>query len=174
VGPRHGALEQLCDDYKFQSERGLAWVLALWLAAALPVDELRQAGFVLCPVPTAPAHKRERGFDHTKLLAQHLSKITKLPMNSLLWRTNNITQHELPTAAARRQAVKNAFALDKKSLKKPIPPKILLIDDIRTTGATLAACEKALRAAGAKEVRQAVVCYQVDSVKNNKKPPESQ
>ena len=150
VGGRKGVLKQLTDDYKFSSERAAAEVLATLLDRVLPELPLET---VIVPVPTASAHVRQYGFDHTRLLTHKLAKRRGLRHDSLLARTNNQAQHFL-RRVEREKAAQNAFRL-KTGVK--VPPDILLIDDIVTTGATLRAARKLLRSAGAKNIKIAVI-----------------
>jgi ComF family protein len=153
VGRRRGVLKQLTDDYKFNSERAAATILAELFDAILP--EL-PADTVITPIPTASAHVRQYGFDHTKLLAKKLARRRKLKVASLLIRTNNQAQHFLKKAE-REEAARTAFRLNK---NLAVPANVLLIDDVVTTGATLRAARDILKTAGVKNIKNAVVCYQ--------------
>ena len=89
VGERSGGLKRLIDEYKFRSALAAASQITSLIDARLPLfGEL-----VVCPVPTAPAHRRARGFDHTARLARALADKRRLPYRSLLGRETSETQH---------------------------------------------------------------------------------
>ncbi len=141
VGERTGVLKQLLNDYKFESRREAAAVLADLLETTLPALPPET---IITWVPTTPAHVRSRGFDHAALLARKLAKTRRLEALPLLERHRTQSQHELGRSA-REEAAKHTFGL------KQLPPRpsILLIDDVLTTGATLRACLEVLKAADA-------------------------
>jgi len=113
---------------------------------------------VLCPLPTASARVRLRGFDHTQLLCRELSRKSGLSTQKLLKRSSNVRQ-----VGANRQVrltqlenefkVKNAADVRGKS--------VLLVDDVTTTGASIAASVKALKLAGAKSVSALVYAQKI-------------
>ena len=154
VGWRRGVLQSLVDDFKFNSERASAKLIAQLLKQHLP--DLPK-GCAIVPIPTILPHIRQRGFDHAKLIAKELAKIcqTKVEPN-LLIRQNNIVQHELK-AGQRKAAAKNAFSINPKIR---IPENILLIDDIWTTGSTMVAAAELLKKSGVKTIIGAVVAVQ--------------
>jgi ComF family protein len=118
---------------------------------------LRDANCVV-PVPLHPRREFSRGFNQAHDLAIHLG----LPVVALLKRVvHTKSQIDLPREQ-RRANVKDAFVFDKpKGLsphvvpgsRLPIPGVVVLVDDVSTTGATLEACARVLKAAGVKEVR---------------------
>jgi ComF family protein len=104
---------------------------------------------VVVPVPLHPRREYQRGFNQADDLARHLG----LPVAPLLQRVVfTQSQVELPKEQ-RRENVKHAFALTAPGLRLPVPGVVLLVDDVSTTGATLDACARVLKAAGVKEVR---------------------
>lgn len=103
---------------------------------------------VAVPVPLHGARRRARGFNQACDLALHLG----LPVVHALRRTRDThTQTTLP-AEARRANVAHAFAATRR-VAALHGATVLLVDDVRTTGATLEACAEALRSAGVGEVR---------------------
>jgi predicted amidophosphoribosyltransferase len=108
------------------------------------------------PIPTITPHIRERGYDHTLLVARFVAHKRKLPLTPLLSRQTNTMQRGASKSLRRKQAA-HAFML-----RGYIDPSLtyLLLDDIVTTGATLDAAAKMLKEAGAKHVWVAAVAYQ--------------
>lgn len=153
VSERTGELEQLINDFKFNNAKHAYQPLADLLHLSLP--DL-PAHTVIVPVPTVRSHVRQRGYDHTLLIANHLAKKRKLRVNTRLIRITNSKQRGAGRAERIRQA-KNAFRCST-VLDSTVP--YLLIDDVVTTGATIRFAAKQLRAAGAKIVWVAVVSRQ--------------
>lgn len=145
-------LKELVHRYKFDHARAAHVPLALAISNVLP--SLKK-DWVVVPVPTVAQHARQRSYDHARLLAKQLAKQQGLGFAELLVRTKNVRQ----VGANRRDRAGVAETIE---LRKPgkYPVKILLIDDVCTTGATLSACAKILKDAGALEVRAAVAAWQ--------------
>lgn len=130
---------------KFRGERGWIDPLGRWMAGA--AQELPAAGVVTW-VPMSPAKRRRRGYDQSQLLAKAVGRTLDLPVRRLLLPLRETaTQHELGRAE-RFANVKGAYA----GLPDTAGQRVLLVDDILTTGATMMACAEALRAAGAAAV----------------------
>ena len=144
VGERSGVLESLIDQYKFERVREVYKVAADLLAAVLP--DLPD-NVVIVPVPTIAAHIRERGYDHTLLLAKALSRRIHRPVASPLIRVTQTKQREA-TRAVRVAQAKQAF----KARNVNDSACYLLVDDVVTTGATVKYAAKTLKDAGAQNV----------------------
>ncbi|MCL6600010.1 MAG: ComF family protein [Alicyclobacillus macrosporangiidus] len=114
----------------------------------------------LVPVPTAPDRLRQRGYDHTALLAARLSRHLGIPVLHALTRAvaaGAVTRSQ--TAKARRDrmiSLEGAFCLARQAPSLQ-GRRLLLVDDVVTTGATLRACAKVLTAAGARNLVGLVV-----------------
>jgi len=106
---------------------------------------------VLVPVPLFPRRRRIRGYNQSALLAQGLARRLGLPVDdrTLVRARNTASQAETANAEARKLNVSGAFQCKGGALRSK---RVLLIDDVATTGATLNACAKALREAGAASV----------------------
>lgn len=156
VGDRTDVLRKIIDDYKFERTYEAHKILAALLAARLPI---LPSDCVIVPIPTISSHIRQRGYDHTLLIAKELARLKDIQVTSLLTRKTNSIQRGQTRKERFRQA-KTAFLAAKPAKDKTI----LLLDDIVTTGATLQAAATALRENGAKEVWAAVVARQpIDS-----------
>ena len=109
---------------------------------------------LIVPVPMYRAAKRERGFNQAEHIAQGLARAMGIPcdVSALSKHKANRVQHRLP-AGERAENVKNVYTAHGNLQGKAV----LLVDDIVTTGATLSACARALRAAGAARVLCAAV-----------------
>lgn len=107
---------------------------------------------VIVPVPLHGSRERERGFNQAALLAGELAKMRRLPLDehSLVRRVDTERHRAGMDAKARRKSVAAAFAV--RHPKQIDGRRVLLVDDVYTTGATVSACAAALKDAGAKEV----------------------
>jgi ComF family protein len=134
--------------------------LARWFAQRL-VTVVRQnqeynAADVVVPVPLHPARQRERGYNQAELIGRALAKYLRLPCRShLLVRTRPRPGKSRLTVRERWQSVRNAFDMREGAQVDKL--RVLLVDDVLTTGATLDACSRALRAAGAAHVAAVTV-----------------
>lgn len=142
---RRDHLERLIDDFKFTNARAAYRPLADLLDAHLP--ELPE-GTVVVPVPTVSNHIRQRGYDHTLLIARRLAKRRGLSLHTGLRRATSTKQRGANKQQRIKQA-KQAFAH-----AQPLDPmrRYLLVDDVITTGATIHYAAQALLDAGAKIV----------------------
>jgi predicted amidophosphoribosyltransferase len=136
---------------KFGGRVPVADVMAAQLASHAPPELL--AG-TLVPVPVHAAHRRRRGLAHAYVLADALSGRTGLPMMDCLERSGDPRPQVGRGRRERMAGVAGAISL--RSGAEP-PQRVLLVDDVVTTGATVAACTKALRVAGVKRV--AAIAY---------------
>lgn len=140
-------LRDAIHELKYNSARSLARPLGARMAAAW-----QQSGFtadLIVPVPLHPARLAERGYNQSALLARVLSQQVGVPVDekAIVRRKATLQQARL-SATERRENVKDAFAS-----RGDLPGRrIVLIDDVCTTGSTLEACAEALRSAGAASV----------------------
>jgi ComF family protein len=129
--------------------------LGAWFAAKL-ADLVRAnpGGFeadVLVPVPLHAARFRERGYNQAELIARPLARLLGLPFKSyLLVRTKPRPDKLKLTIRERWRTVRGAYATREGTQVDNL--RVLLVDDVFTTGATLDACSRALRKAGAVRV----------------------
>ena len=152
VGERSEALKKLIDQYKFQSSRAGAAVLAELLDEILPI---LPAGTALTGIPTSPSTVRVRGFDHVGLIVRELARRRNLSVTSLLERKTHATLHFLKKSD-REKLGPELFRLN----SKVMPKSVLLVDDILTTGTTLRSAGKLLKEAGVEHLYGVVVARQ--------------
>lgn len=143
-----GTLRTAVHEFKYKGRRVLAPIFGemmyqYWAHGGVPVD-------MVVPVPLHPSRKKERGFDQAYLLAGEFSNRSRLQLDNghLLRMRSTVPQVGLGFAQ-RKANVAKAFAWRGSGLRGR---RLLLIDDVCTTGATLAACASVLRSAGAGSV----------------------
>jgi ComF family protein len=143
-GAYEGVLRELIHLFKYGKVRTLARPLGALLARALPRDEAFDA---VVPVPLYWRRRMGRGFNQSELLARELSRRTGIPVANALRRLRPTPAQAGLSNSARRQNMSRAFRARSVQDKR-----ILLIDDVMTTGATAASCAAALKQAGARRV----------------------
>ncbi len=144
-----GAARDAMHALKFSAARPLARVMAAQIAAGAPPGLLAAAPpqTALVPVPPHPRRRRSRGFDPAELIAVALARRSGLPLRRVL-RRGHAPSHQLGASRAARRDAANLHFL----ARGAPPPRVVLVDDVHTTGATLDACARALRAAGSVHV----------------------
>jgi ComF family protein len=122
------------------------------LLAQTAVREPLSSATLAVPVPLHAERERERGFNQAALLARAVAKHTGLRLDEWsLARVAHSARHRAGMdALARRETVENAFAVTRPRLFEG--ERVLLVDDVFTTGATASACAAALLSSGASEV----------------------
>lgn len=144
-----GPLRAAVHCFKYKRVRRMAGPLGDLLAAHLQTHPL--PADALIPVPLHRNRQRERGFNQSEVLAQRLAPTSGLPLltNGLI-RCRDTQRQARLDLHGRQENLRDAFVWQG---SVPPPERILLLDDVLTTGATISACTRALRAAGAREVR---------------------
>jgi ComF family protein len=142
-------MRQAIHQFKYRNLRAIAEPLSSLLGDYLTTNPM--PGEVLIPVPLHHKRLRERGYNQSELLSRELNKLIGLPVVAdCLVREQHASPQVVATSVSERQNnVANAFTCHDRRLKDK---KVLLIDDIATSGATLNACASALKATGANSV----------------------
>lgn len=173
VGWREGALKKVVKDFKYKSVRSAGEVLAELLDWRVPKNlreicndagkghaglrngEIEESGgeIVVVPLPTIGRHVRERGLDHTAVLAKKLAKRRGWKYERILGRATDTVQVGTKAADRKAQAERTYEVRREVDAEKVY----LLVDDVWTTGATMLAAEKVLREAGAKKIAGVVL-----------------
>lgn len=150
VVPYDGIFKDAILRLKSQKREQYAYQLAQYMAIRLK-EEFGILSFnTITFVPLHPQDLKSRGFNQCELLAKHLSEALEIPYESMIKKTKkNKPQHDLP-ANKRFKNVEGVFKPANKNLIKG--KRVLLIDDIVTTGSTLGECAKILEENGALEI----------------------
>ena len=150
-------------DYKFRGAKSFAVPFGRYISDVLSeVVDITKVDLITS-VPLHKARKRERGFNQSEIFAREISRITGIKYVETLKKVkNNKIQHEL-RLDQRAENVKNVYAVLDKTLVEE--KRIIICDDILTTGNTMAECANMLFKSGAKEVIGATIA----NVENRRK-----
>lgn len=154
---RNKTMRALVHALKFGRIKGAAEPLADMLihyVARLPID-LR--GFTVMPMPISKERMAERGFNQSALIAEQMARFFGLPFekNILIRIAHRTAQSEIEDHAERRGNIRGCYAIRRrKEYAYPAAEmgKIILIDDVTTSGATFTEAATVLRAAGARKI----------------------
>jgi ComF family protein len=136
---------------KYEFVKDLAVPMSMPLAKYVGDDRFK--GYILCPVPLHKTRLKWRGFNQARLLALGTGARSGLEVRDLLERKSfSVPQMELK----KEERIKNVKGAFRCIVPNP-PPRILLVDDVATTLSTLEECAKALKEAGAEEVKAIVL-----------------
>jgi len=149
-----GPARELVKALKFQGATRLADQMAALIVANAPPGWLREAGGqaggrapAFVPVPLHPARRRARPFNQAELIARAVGARLDLPVRDCLARSGAARRQVGRGRAERLRGPGGAIAA-----AEAVPSEAVLVDDVVTTGGTLAACADALRSAGAQHV----------------------
>ena len=148
-------LARLLRTYKYHGREELAILLGGWLAEAIESAPWRDRIEAIVSVPTHWKRRFNRPFHAADALASYVARKVSLPYVSILRRIRAGPRQIGLSDTERAVNVRGAFAIRKGVVLRDA--RVLLIDDVRTTGATLEECAKVLRRGGAAEVYAAVV-----------------
>jgi ComF family protein len=153
-----GVIRQAIHELKYRNLRAIAGLFARLLNDYLVTNPVPAE--VVVAVPLHPKRLRERGYNQSQLLAKELAKLSKLPLvdDCLIRKRHSPPQARTATASERRTNVADAFSCRDRRLKGK---QVLLIDDVSTSGATLDACARALKKAGATTVWGVVLAREI-------------
>lgn len=153
VSWRRDTLQRVIDAYKFKRVKRAALSLAGLLHTRVP---LLPSNTIIVPVPTRAHHIRQRGYDHTLLIAQEFATLRHLEVARTLKTRAHHTQHTL-SRAEREMEVKDSFILTE-TAPRDVPH--LIIDDIVTTGSTLQEAARVLASSGVSTIWGAALAIQ--------------
>jgi ComF family protein len=153
-GSHEGALRKLVHLLKYERIRPLGRILARLVVGVLPKDREFDA---IVPMPLHWWRRARRGFNQSDALAREIGRVTGLPVLRTVRRVKATTPQAGLTNARRRQNMSGAFRVKRRRRGEIARLRLLLVDDVLTTGATAAACARVLKRAGAAHVTVAVV-----------------
>jgi ComF family protein len=143
-------VDKVIHAFKYSNRRSLARLLGHSMSRVLASDTVLSAADICVPVPLHGGRQRDRGYNQAELLGRVISEENGIPMVRCLSRTRNTPTQTKLDDAARWDNVSGAF---RHRGTEPLDGRrVLLIDDVMTTGATLHACAAALKGCGAQAV----------------------
>jgi ComF family protein len=143
-------LGKIIQELKFHGRRNLVKLLSPLLTAAFFESWSREDFDLIVPVPLHAKRRRERGYNQSELLAKALERQISVPFLSALVRVRPTLPQVGLTHSERTENVRNAFQCPQP--QKVARKRVLLIDDVMTTGATVASASRALLKEGALRV----------------------
>ncbi len=146
-----GPVREVIHRYKYQSALWFEPFLAELLISRATPELVRDKFDLIVPVPLHPTRKREREFNQAERLAARLAAATAIPMkHNILRRVLHTRTQTLLSREQRTNNMRGAFAPG--SSRRLNGARVVLVDDVFTTGATTNACARVLRSIGASEV----------------------
>lgn len=140
----------LVGRFKFNSSPGLAAEFARVMRSTPWVEPALESADLVLPMPLSKRRLRQRGYNQALLLARALD--TNKLKTSILLRIKDTPAQSLLDRAQRLRAVADAFAVDPLLAAQLRGRRVVLVDDVMTSGSTLNAAARTLRAAGASHV----------------------
>jgi ComF family protein len=152
VASFEGVAREAVHALKFGERHAISAMMGRLMATAVPPHEVH----IVAPVPLHPSRRRDRGYDQAAMLAGHIGRSMGIPCRrNLLRRVRKTRQQTTLDGIHRRENVRGAFAARERLQGETV----LLVDDVLTTGATMAAAAEAARDAGAGQVIACVFAW---------------
>ncbi|MGG7142234.1 ComF family protein [Clostridium nigeriense] len=148
-GYYNGVLKKLVLEFKYKQNFVAGKILAELLNDVIKNKNIEIDCIMF--IPSSKKALKERGFNQCEYLAKEINKSLKLKICKDLVKAKNIKEQKLLSKEDRFKNIKGAFSL--KTNKNIKNKRVLIIDDVVTTGATLYECEKLLRENGASEIK---------------------
>jgi competence protein ComFC len=143
----------LIHHFKYRKKTHLATLLGRAMASIIQVDPLLKKADIIAPVPLHWFKRLRRGYNQSFLLARVVADNTGIAVRNVLKRKRYTKSQTQLTDTIRRENVSGAFAITENKVKNK---RILLVDDVLTTGATMNECARVLKQAGAAAVYSCV------------------
>ncbi|MDO4868225.1 MAG: hypothetical protein Q4A23_01010 [bacterium] len=151
LGDREGVLAKILDDAKFNGWRENFEILALILSRSLKKNNLfygSKDDIIIVPAPTSSRHARQRGVAHSEFMAEVLSNELSVETADIIARTSHFVQKGASAKVRKKQALEGYQLVGEINRDKIY----VILDDIKTTGATIDSISDILLQAGAHEV----------------------
>jgi len=152
----NSVMRRAMDGFKYKNKRQYADFFTAELVRVFGEEMKAWEVDAIIPIPVHKSRRRVRGYNQAELLAEPISRYLQVPMNTeLLVRSQKTKPQSKLDDKERRKNVEEAFKIRESVVQLR---KVILVDDIYTTGSTINACARLLREAGAEKVYFACVC----------------
>lgn len=149
VFEKEGAFQHIAHALKYTGFQSIGFELGKKVGEAMNSWGVRAD--LLVPIPLHRRKLRERGFNQAELIARGASALTGIPVRTdLIWRTKFTQTQTTLSLDERAKNVRDAFEIPAEGTPSVQGKACILVDDVITTGSTIVACARELRAAGAK------------------------
>lgn len=150
-----GLFRDIFLKFKFSGNFAFGHILGMAAAERLKDEEELNGYSCIVPVPLSAKRYRDRGYNQSEIMAQYIAKELGIEIEKLLVRCKNTTPQSVGKTYKRSLNVRNAFEVCGNAEGK----RIIVFDDIHTTGSTLHECENVLKAAGAEKICFVTAAY---------------
>ena len=141
-----GIIRKIIIDYKFNDKSYLYRTFVKFLLKNQKMFKILQTYDTIVPVPISKKRQKERGYNQSYLIAREIAKYTDLKLeNNCLFKTKNIIEQSKLNKEDRLKNIKGVYEI--KNYQKLKNKKVILLDDIYTTGSTVDECCKILKKA---------------------------
>ena len=146
-----GAIRRIILQYKFQEKSYLYKTIVNFLLNNKKMFEIIKSYDTIVPVPISKKRKKTRGYNQSHLIAKDIANIVGIKLeNKVLLKTKNIIEQSKLNKEDRLENIKGVYEI--RNIKRVMNKKILLFDDIYTTGSTANECCRILRKANPKKI----------------------
>lgn len=146
-----GEIREKILAYKFEDKSYLYHTFAKLIVNSKKICDILQTYDIITSVPIHPKRKSKRGYDQSELIAREIAKnMLNLKYEKVLKKIRDNPKQSLQSKQERIQNVKNAYEITKKEIIKD--KRVVLFDDIYTTGSTVNECSRVLKQNGAKYI----------------------
>ncbi|MBR3162912.1 MAG: ComF family protein [Clostridia bacterium] len=146
-----GVVRKILIDYKFNDCSFIYKTFTNFILKNEKFVENIKSYDIIIPVPLSKKRKKERGYNQSELIAKEICRLTNLKLNTKsLKKIKNITEQSTLNKEKRETNIKDAYCL--KFPSTVVNKKVLIIDDVYTTGSTVNECSKLIKNAGSKQI----------------------
>lgn len=143
-----GILKSLILKFKYESNYNVGYLLANFLIEIIKESEIDID--IICYIPMIRKDERKRGFNQCKLIANEIGYNLNIPVSNCIKKVKHTKEQKKLT---KEERIKNLIGAFEVTSNEDIKNKrVLLIDDVMTTGATIGECTKILKKSGVKEI----------------------
>lgn len=144
-----GFIREKIIEYKFKDSSYLYKMFSKLILNTKEINSFINEYDIIIPVPISKKRLKERGYNQSELIAKQISKANKIPLQlNVLYKIKNIKPQSQMNKKQRLENIKNVYIV--KNVEKIENKKILIIDDVYTTGSTVNECAKVLAEKGAR------------------------